>query len=364
MTPGVRPLVAGNWKMNGLSGSLIEIEEMRLAAERGEAGAAELAVCPPATLIAHAASKLKGSKLALGAQDCHTEASGAFTGDIAAPMLKDAGAAYVIVGHSERRALHHETDDLVRAKAEAALNAGLTAIVCVGETRDEREAGQASAVVTRQLKGSLPPAGAPATLVIAYEPVWAIGTGLTPTPADVAEMHQAIRTLLGEIYGTQGSRMRILYGGSVKPTNCGELLTVDNVDGALVGGASLKAKDFLAIAAAYREARPAYGPFQIAKAVQGALREPMKSEAMTDRAKLIDEIITVMRDCWDLPADCNEGELFAYAEELFDRIEAGDPRGALYAYLDNVQTDKLEMPKSPGFREIVDRSVALIRNHE
>jgi len=252
MTPGVRPFVAGNWKMNGLSGSLGEIEAMRQGADAGEAGEAELAVCPPATLIAQAAWKLKGGRLALGAQDCATEASGAFTGDISAAMLKDAGAAYVIVGHSERRTLHHETDALVRAKAEAALNAGLTAIVCVGETRVEREAGHANAVVTRQLEGSLPPAGAPETLVVAYEPVWAIGTGLMPTPTDVAEMHQAIRTLLGEIYGGAGSKMRILYGGSVKPGNCGELLSLDNVDGALVGGASLKAEDFLAIAAAYR----------------------------------------------------------------------------------------------------------------
>jgi triosephosphate isomerase (TIM) len=346
MTPGVRPLVAGNWKMNGLSGSLNEIEAMRYAADAGESGEAELAVCPPATLIAHAASKLKGSKLALGAQDCHTEASGPFTGDISAPMLKDAGASYMIVGHSERRTHHHESDALVRAKAEAALSAGLITIVCVGETRPEREAGDAIAVVTRQLKGSLPPAGAPATLVVAYEPVWAIGTGLTPTPADVAEMHRAIRTLLGELYGVAGSRMRILYGGSVKPTNCGELLTLDNVDGALVGGASLKAKDFLTIAAAYRRAASKSG----------------NSEAMTDRAKLIDGIAVVMRDCWDLPADCNEGELLAYAEELFDRIETRGPREALYSFLDDVQTDKLEMPKSSAFREIVDRSVALIRN--
>jgi triosephosphate isomerase len=167
-------------------------------------------------------------------------------------MLKDAGAAYVIVGHSERRTLHHETDALVRAKAEAALKAGLTAIVCVGETRGEREARHAIAVVTRQLKGSLPPGGGPESVVVAYEPVWAIGTGLTPTPADVAEMHGAIRALLGEIYGAGGSKMRILYGGSVKPSNCNELLGLDNVDGALVGGASLKAADFLAIAAAYR----------------------------------------------------------------------------------------------------------------
>ena len=252
MTPDVRPFVAGNWKMNGLSGSLVELEAMRRAADAGEAGSAELAVCPPATLIAQAASKLRGGSVSLGGQDCHPEPSGAFTGDISAPMLKDAGAAYVIVGHSERRTLHHETDALVRAKAEAALKAGLTAIVCVGETRAEREAGQEIAVVARQLHGSLPPGGAPETVVVAYEPVWAIGTGLTPTPPDVAEMHGAIRALLGEIYGSAGARIRILYGGSVKPANARELLGLDNVDGALVGGASLKAADFLAIAAAYR----------------------------------------------------------------------------------------------------------------
>ncbi|HME84166.1 MAG TPA: triose-phosphate isomerase [Roseiarcus sp.] len=252
MTPDVRPFVAGNWKMNGLSGSLVEIEAMRRAADAGEAGVAELVVCPPATLMAQAAWKLKGGTLGLGAQDCHTEASGAFTGDISAPMLKDAGAAYVIVGHSERRTLHHETDALVRAKAEAALKAGLTAIVCVGETRAEREAGEAIAVVTRQLKGSLPPGGAPETVVVAYEPVWAIGTGLTPTAIDVAEMHGAIRALLDDIYGDTGAKIRILYGGSVKPANAKELLGIDNVDGALVGGASLKATDFLAIVAAYR----------------------------------------------------------------------------------------------------------------
>ena len=252
MTPDVRPLVAGNWKMNGLSGSLVEIDAMRRAADAGEAGLAELLVCPPATLIAQAAWRIKGGELSLGAQDCHPLASGAFTGDISAPMLRDAGAAYVILGHSERRTLHHETDALVRLKVEAALRAGLVPIVCVGETKTEREGGDATEVVRRQLLGSLPPGGAPETLVVAYEPVWAIGTGLTPTPADVGEMHLVIRTLLAEIYGAQGMRMRLLYGGSVKPTNCGELLTLDNVDGALVGGASLKATEFLAIAAAYR----------------------------------------------------------------------------------------------------------------
>ena len=252
MTPGVRPLVAGNWKMNGLSGSLAEIDAMRQAADAGESGPAELLVCPPATLIAQAAWRIKGGELSLGAQDCHPLASGAFTGDISAPMLKDAGASYVIVGHSERRLLHHETDALVRAKVEAALGAGLFPIVCVGETQTERETGEAMTVVPRQVLGSLPAVGVPESLVVAYEPVWAIGTGLTAKPAEVAEMHLVIRTLLGEMYGPQGLRMRILYGGSVKPGNCGELLTLDNVDGALVGGASLRATEFLAIAAAYR----------------------------------------------------------------------------------------------------------------
>jgi triosephosphate isomerase len=251
MTPGVRPLVAGNWKMNGLAASLGEITAMAEAVEAGKAGVAELAVCPPATLLAQAAWALKGSKVSLGGQDCHVKESGAYTGDIAAPMIKDAGASYVIVGHSERRQYHGETDALVKAKAEAALKAALTAIVCVGETRAEREAGQAIAIVNSQVRGSLPAAGAPETVVVAYEPVWAIGTGLTPTAADVAEMHAAIRKLLGEIYGAAGAKLRILYGGSVKPANAKELLGLANVDGALVGGASLKAVDFLAIAATY-----------------------------------------------------------------------------------------------------------------
>jgi triosephosphate isomerase len=251
MTPGVRPLVAGNWKMNGLTASLAELKAMREAVDAGKAGAAELAVCPPATLLAQAAAALKGGKVSLGAQDCHAKDSGAFTGDIAAPMIKDAGAQYVIVGHSERRQYHGETDAAVKAKAEAALKSGLTAIVCVGETRAEREAGKAIEVVSTQVRGSLPAGGAPETVVVAYEPVWAIGTGLTPTPADVAEVHAAIRMLLGEVYGAAGAKLRILYGGSVKPSNAKELLGLANVDGALVGGASLKAVDFLAIAATY-----------------------------------------------------------------------------------------------------------------
>ena len=251
MTPGVRPLVAGNWKMNGLAGSLAEIDAMRQAADAGESGEAELLVCPPATLIAQAAWRIKGGELRLGAQDCAVEPSGAFTGDISAPMLRDAGASYVIVGHSERRTHHHETDEVVRAKAEAALKAGLTPIVCVGETKEERDAGQQAAVVLRQLRGSLPRESSSETVVVAYEPIWAIGTGVTPTRKDIAAVHNGIRALLADMHGPSCAKIRLLYGGSVKPSNCQELLTLDNVDGALVGGASLKATEFLAIAAAY-----------------------------------------------------------------------------------------------------------------
>jgi len=251
MTPGVRPLVAGNWKMNGLTASLGEIETMRVAVDEGAAGIAEVLVCPPTTLLAPAARILRGGKLTLGAQDCHPSPSGAFTGDISAEMIKDAGGAYVIVGHSERRGGHGESDELVRAKAVAAMRASLTAIVCVGETHHERRAGRAVEVVTRQLRESLPPAETPHSLVVAYEPVWAIGTGIVPTPAYVAETHAAIRGLLRELYGEGGGRMRILYGGSVRASNARELLGLRNVDGALVGGASLKAADFLGIAGSY-----------------------------------------------------------------------------------------------------------------
>jgi triosephosphate isomerase len=237
--------------MNGLGASLSEITAMRKAVDAGQAGAAEVAVCPPATLIAEAAVVLAGGAVSLGAQDCCAIDSGAYTGDISAPMLKDAGAGYVIVGHSERRAGHGESDAAVRAKVDAAHRAGLVAILCVGETRAEREGGRAIAVVSGQLQGSLPAKATPADLVVAYEPVWAIGTGLTPTAADVADMHGAIRALLTDVYGDAGAKTRILYGGSVKPSNARELLGLANVDGALVGGASLKATDFLAIAATY-----------------------------------------------------------------------------------------------------------------
>jgi triosephosphate isomerase len=210
------------------------------------------AVCPPATLIAGFAALARGSGIAIGAQDCHAEPAGAFTGDLSAEMLKDAGASAVIVGHSERRCFHHETDAEIRAKALAARRAGLLAVVCVGETRAEREAGHTIAVVRGQLAGSLPDGADAENTALAYEPVWAIGTGLTPSVGDVAQVHGFIRRELATRYGGAAQGVRILYGGSVKPGNAGELLAVENVDGALVGGASLKAEEFLAIAAVYR----------------------------------------------------------------------------------------------------------------
>jgi triosephosphate isomerase len=249
MTDAIRPLIAGNWKMNGLKGSLGEFEAM-LAGAAGVAAKADLLVCPPATLIAAFAEKARGVRaFSVGAQDCHPKASGAHTGDISAEMLADAGAIAVIVGHSERRADHGESDVLVRQKAEAAWRAGLTAIVCIGETQHQRDAGQTLDVCSGQLNLSLPDLSRADNLVVAYEPVWAIGTGLTPTAKDVEQIHKFIRGLLMQRFSGEGARMRILYGGSVKPSNAQELMAVANVDGALVGGASLKAADFLAIAA-------------------------------------------------------------------------------------------------------------------
>jgi triosephosphate isomerase len=252
MAASRRPLVAGNWKMNGLAASIEELDRI-IAGAPAITPTADLMVCPPATLMAAFAARARGSAVAIGGQDCHAEAAGAFTGDISAEMLKDAGARAVIVGHSERRTYHKETDAEVRAKALAAWRAGLKAVVCIGESKDERVAGQTLTVVGGQLDGSLPEGATAATLVVAYEPVWAIGTGLTPTPADVAEVHGFIRERLGARFGGQGDRIRILYGGSVKPSNAKELMGVANVDGALVGGASLKAADFLGIADAYRQ---------------------------------------------------------------------------------------------------------------
>ncbi|UYO47274.1 triose-phosphate isomerase [Rhodopseudomonas palustris] len=252
--PAVRPLIAGNWKMNGLKDSVAELDAMLKGAAELPQGI-DLLVCPPATLVASFAARVadahagKALPFSIGGQDCHANASGAHTGDIAAEMLADAGAAAIIVGHSERRADHAENDAIVRAKAQAVWRAGLVAIVCVGETQGERDAGHTLDVVAGMLAGSLPDGATAANLVVAYEPVWAIGTGRTPTAADVEEVHGFIRKTLSDRFGAAGETMRILYGGSVKPSNARELLAVPHVNGALIGGASLKASDFLAIAA-------------------------------------------------------------------------------------------------------------------
>jgi len=248
MTDAIRPLIAGNWKMNGLRASMAEFEAM-CAGAAGVAAKADLLICPPATLIAAFAARAQGVKtLMVGAQDCHPKASGAHTGDLSADMLADAGARTIIVGHSERRADHGESDALVRQKAEAVWRAGCVAIVCIGETRHQRDGGKALDVCGGQLRGSLPDGATAANLVVAYEPIWAIGTGLTPTAQDVEQVHRFIRDSLVSHFKGEGAGMRILYGGSVKPSNAAELMAVVDVNGALVGGASLKASDFLAIA--------------------------------------------------------------------------------------------------------------------
>ncbi|WP_420479290.1 triose-phosphate isomerase [Brevundimonas sp. FT23028] len=239
-------LVAGNWKMNGLGASLGEVE--RLKAElAGQAATCRVALCPPATLVARMAQLCDGGPIEVGGQDCRAEASGAYTGDIAAAMLKDAGAGLVILGHSERRQGYGETSALVLAKAEAALAAGLSPIVCVGETLEEREAGRAVEVVRGQVIQSLPLALAGHAFAVAYEPVWAIGTGLTPTLEQIEEVHRAVRAAMIERLGLGAADQPILYGGSVKPDNARDILAVAEVGGALVGGASLKAADFLEI---------------------------------------------------------------------------------------------------------------------
>lgn len=247
---GPRPLVAGNWKMNG---SVAMLKEPRLLAAmlKDVKLKADVMVCPPAILLRRVKSVLKGSKIKVGGQDCHWNASGAHTGDISAEMLKEAGCTAVIVGHSERRTNHGETDEIVSKKAKAVQKAGLKAIICIGETLEERKSGKTLEVVTRQLKGSLPEGSTAADTVIAYEPVWAIGTGLTPTTAEVAEVHALIRQELGGLMGKDGAGVRILYGGSVKPSNAEELMSQPHVNGALVGGASLKAADFLGIIKVY-----------------------------------------------------------------------------------------------------------------
>lgn len=245
----MRKLVAGNWKMNGLAAHLDEVAA--LAAAHPSPGC-EVLICPPATLVDRLARQIAAldSPILTGGQDCHPKPSGAHTGDVSAAMLRDAGATHVIVGHSERRADHAETDAMVRAKAEAAVSQGLVAIVCVGETEAERDTGQTLDVVRRQLAGSVPAGAAPETIVVAYEPVWAIGTGRTPTPDEIAEVHADMRARLTGRFGPGAAGIRLLYGGSVKPSNAAEIFALPHVDGALVGGASLKAADFGAIVAA------------------------------------------------------------------------------------------------------------------
>ncbi|WLS00506.1 triose-phosphate isomerase [Shinella sumterensis] len=250
MTPAIRPLLAGNWKMNGTASALATLEAIA-------AGIAHLPdvfdtlLCTPATLVHRAASAAKATRIQIGGQDCHTGQVGAHTGDVSADMLADCGARFVIVGHSERRADHAETDDLVCRKARAAIASGLTAIVCIGETGAEKAQGKTLAVVERQLLKSVPDSATPRNVVVAYEPVWAIGTGLTPTVKDVAEVHRFMRDQLSARFGSECAGMRLLYGGSVKGANAHELMGIDHVDGALVGGASLKAEDFLSIARAF-----------------------------------------------------------------------------------------------------------------
>ena len=247
---GPRALVAGNWKMNG---GLAMLKEPRLlvAMLKDVKLRADVMVCPPAVILRRVKSVLKGSKIRLGGQDVHWAVSGAHTGDISADMLKEAGCSAVIVGHSERRTNHGETDEIVRKKAEACHRAGLIAIICIGETLEERKAGRTLGVTKQQLAGSLPAGATAANTVIAYEPVWAIGTGLTPSTAEVAEVHAHIRSELGGLMGSEAVQTRILYGGSVKPSNAAELMSQPNVNGALVGGASLKAADFLGIIKVY-----------------------------------------------------------------------------------------------------------------
>lgn len=243
----MRKLAAGNWKMNGVAANLSEVGAL-LAAH--PAPACEMLLCPPATLVSRMADLARGTALAVGGQDCHAKTSGAHTGDTAAAMLAEAGASYVIVGHSERRTDHGESDADVLAKAQAAWAAGLVAVVCVGETEAERDAGQTLDVIGRQLAGSLPEGATAANTVVAYEPVWAIGTGRTPTLTEIAEVHRFMRERLTARIGAEAAGVRLLYGGSVKPSNANEIFAVPHVDGALVGGASLKATDFGAIVAA------------------------------------------------------------------------------------------------------------------
>jgi triosephosphate isomerase len=250
VTDDITPLIAGNWKMNGTTAALGEVRRLaeRLGADGGPR--CTVLICPPATLLSQLTAIAATGGIVTGGQDCHPAPSGPYTGDVSAPMLADAGAQYVILGHSERRAAHGETDAVVRNKALAALAAGLIPIVCVGEEEVERREGRAMTVVRAQLEGSVPDEGGARSLVIAYEPIWAIGTGVTPTSEEIAEMHAGIRELLEQRFGERGARVCILYGGSMKPGNARDILMLDNVNGGLVGGASLLADDFHAIISA------------------------------------------------------------------------------------------------------------------
>ncbi|MCV6546155.1 MAG: triose-phosphate isomerase [Cohaesibacter sp.] len=252
MGAAIKPLVAGNWKMNGLKAAVSELQALVDGYDADLAAKVDSMICPPATLIAQFADVTGNSAVAIGAQDCHVNVSGAHTGDLSAQMVADAGAVAIIVGHSERRADHGEGNEVVKAKAEAVWAQDLVAIICVGETEVERKSGETLDVIKAQLAGSVPAGATAANCVIAYEPVWAIGTGLTPTAQDVSDVHACMRDELSKAFGDEGATMRLLYGGSVKPSNASELMSVANVDGALVGGASLKAADFLGIMAAYK----------------------------------------------------------------------------------------------------------------
>ena len=247
-----RPLLAGNWKMHGTRGSLGEIATLRDAVTAGRTRGTDVLVCPPFTLVMAAAELCAGTGLTIGGQDCDSQPSGAATGDVSAEMLRDAGAGAVIVGHSERRANHGETDATVRAKAEAAARAGLMAVLCVGETRAEHDRGETLRVIGRQIDESVPPGARAAGLALAYEPVWAIGTGLVPSPQAIGEVHAFMRRRLASLLGPEGAGVRLLYGGSVKPDNAAEVMGIADVDGVLVGGASLKAEEFLGIVEARR----------------------------------------------------------------------------------------------------------------
>jgi triosephosphate isomerase len=247
MQEQLRPLIAGNWKMNGTEAALEQLTRLKTLLEEAGDIASDVLICPPATLVYRAARQAEGSAIRIGGQDCHTQVSGAHTGDISATMLLDAGASHVIVGHSERRADHGETSGVVREKAQAALAAGLVPIICVGETESERVEGRANQVVAEQIAHSLPDRFENTQIIVAYEPVWAIGTGRTPTIGDIADMHAHMRRLLVERFGEEGRSALLLYGGSVKPSNAEEILSTDNVNGALVGGASLLANDFFSI---------------------------------------------------------------------------------------------------------------------